>query len=334
MNAAPNVSPAQIMQLITGNWAASAVGAAARYKIFTHLEKTPATPEEIASAAGMPVRAARAVLDAVTGLGLTTVRQGKYSNTPEASAFLVEGKPASLAGMAKMALTSLGELWTALPDALAAGGPKKTGLSESKEDPFWEELVPSIAPLTAPAAMLAAEKLGFARAGEAKILDVGGGSGIFSAMLLQANPKATATQADWPNVNRVGKGFVSKMGVGDRFHTQDGDFHTLDLGSGLYDVAIYSHIAHQESPKSNIEVFRRLKRALKPGGTLVINDFIVDNDRSGPPFALLFHLNMFVATTEGATWKREDYEAWLREAGFSSIRFEPTHGPSTLVLAS
>ena len=100
-----------------------------------------------------------------------------------------------------------------------------------------------------------------------------------------------------------------------------------------WDIVVYSHIAHQESPESNVALFRKVRMALRSGGTLVINDFVLGDDRSGPPFALLFHANMLLLTQEGGTWLAADYRAWLGQAGFTSVSIEPTPTPATLILA-
>ncbi|HKQ88207.1 MAG TPA: hypothetical protein VJS43_15725, partial [Candidatus Acidoferrales bacterium] len=73
---------------------------------------------------------------------------------------------------------------------------------------------------------------------------------------------------------------------------------------------------------------------LKPGGTLVINDFILNDDRTGHPFAMLFASQMLVASKDGFTYRQSDYLDWLREAGFKSAEIVPTPTPSTLVFAS
>jgi hypothetical protein len=134
-------------------------------------------------------------------------------------------------------------------------------------------------------------------------------------------------------VNQFALAAAAEQGVGERFHTLDGDFHTIDFGTNGHDVAIYSHIAHQETPADNIAVFRKLRNALKPGGKLVINDFVVDDDRTGPPFPLIFHSMMLLQSKQGATWREADYRDWLHEAGFTDVTFEPTPSPATLVLA-
>jgi ubiquinone/menaquinone biosynthesis C-methylase UbiE len=181
---------------------------------------------------------------------------------------------------------------------------------------------------------MAAERLGVAKAGPVTWLDVGGGSGVWSAVWLGANKQAIGTQLDWPNVNKIGREFVANFGVADRFQTIDGDFHTTEFGSAKYDFAIYAHIAHMEAPTDNLATFRKFRKALKPGGTLVVNDFVLNDDRTGHPFAMLFASQMLVVTKDGFTYRQSDYRKWLGEAGFKSVDIVPTPTPSTLVFAS
>ena len=332
MSSEEPLSPARIMQIATGGWAASVLAASAIHSIFTHVESGADTVEAVARKASISPRGAGTLLDGLVGLDLLTVSEGRYRNAPDASEFLVEGKDAYFGGFAKILFgESPGR--TALPEVVRTGRPEAPE-AQKPENPFWEELVPAIAALSLPVVLAAAERLGLAQAGPISILDVGGGSGIYSAIWLGMNPKARATQIDWANVNRVAQGLVAARGVADRFLTVDGDFHTVDFGNSEHEVAVYSHIAHQETPASNLAIFRKFRKALKPGGTLVISDFVVENDRSGPPFALLFRSEMLLNTAEGSTWTRADYESWLKEAGFQSVAFEPTDSPATLVFAS
>src|SRR6185295_16920369 len=160
-----------------------------------------------------------------------------------------------------------------------------------------------------PVCQMAADRLGIAKAGAVTWLDVGGGSGVWSAVWLSANTQAKGTQLDWPVVNKIAKGFVGSFGVADRFETIDGDFHATDFGTAKYDFAIYGHIAHQETPADNIAIFKKFKKALKPGGTLVINDFILNDDRTGHPFAMMFASQMLLVSKGGNAWRQADYRS-------------------------
>jgi ubiquinone/menaquinone biosynthesis C-methylase UbiE len=325
-------APDRVMQLITGGWAASIVGAAARHGIFTALESTPDDANGIATRVGISTRGAQALLDGLTGLGLLTLSGGTYRNTPEASSFLVKGRPSYLGALAEVFLDDFGT-WQKLPEAARTGLPTAVYTADVSDNPFWHVLVTAIAPLSIPVARIAADRLALAGAGAISWLDIGGGSGVWSAVWLAINPQALGFQIDWPHVNAIGREFVGSFGVGDRFKTIDGDFHSADFGDARYDYAICSHIAHQESPADNIELFRKCRRAVKPGGTFAVNDFVLNDDRTGHPFAMMFASQMLVASKGGFTYRQSDYRAWLTEAGFESVEFIQTPTPATVVLA-
>jgi SAM-dependent methyltransferase len=325
-------SPERIMQLGTGAWAAGILGAGVIHSVFTHLELGADTTQAVTEEAGLSARGTQALLDGLVGLGLVELIDGRYHNAPEASEFLVEGKPAYTGGFVKFHFADMAR-WSGMPDVVRTGVPIATDTADVTENPFWEHLVPAIAVLSVPSAICAADRLGLANAGPISILDVGGGSGVYSAIWLNINRQARSTQIDWANVNRIAVAFTAERGVGNRFRTLDGDFHTIDFGTAEHDIGVYSHIAHQETPADNVAVFRKFRRTIKPGGTLVINDFVVNDDRSGPPFPLIFDSMMLLQTTHGATWRMADFRAWLTEAGFSEVVFHTTPSPATLVLA-
>jgi SAM-dependent methyltransferase len=325
-------TPERILQLATGVWSAGILGAAASHSVFTRLDNGEDTADKLAKNAGISERGAQTLLDGLVGLGLVELRHGGYHNSAEASAFLIEGRPTYLGGFARVLLADAGN-WSALPEVVRTGVPVVTETYDLPDNPFWEQLVPTIAPMSAPVALAAADALRLKEAGQISILDVGGGSGIYSAVWLGINPAARATQLDWGPVNAIARRLVTQHGVADRFACIDGDFHTTDFGTALYDIGVYSHIAHQEGPDDNAAIFAKFRRALKPGGTLVISDFIVDDDRSGPPFPLLFGSSMLLASKQGSTWCRNDYRTWLAEAGFDDISFQPATSAATLIFA-
>jgi ubiquinone/menaquinone biosynthesis C-methylase UbiE len=333
MTVSTQLTPDKVMQLITGGWATAILGSAAKNGIFDALEGDGGDASTVARKTSISERGAQAVLNGLTGLGLVTLSNGRYRNTPEASAFLLKGKPSYFGGFAEVMTASLKD-WSTLPEAVRTGNPTASATAEMADNEFWHLLVPAIASLSFPVAQMMAERLGIAKAGAVRWLDVGGGSGVWSAVWLGANPQARGVQLDWPTVNTIAKGFVSKFGVADRFETINGDFHEVDFGSGIYDYAIYAHIAHQEAPADNVTIFRKFRKALKPGGTLVINDFVLSDDGTGHPYALMFASQMLLGTKNGNSWREQDYRAWLAEAGFRSVEIVPTPTPATVVLAS
>jgi SAM-dependent methyltransferase len=324
-------SPDRVMQLINGYWATGVLAAAATHGLFTHLENGAGTAAELARSADISERGAQTLLDGLISVGLVELHEGRYRNTPEAATYLVEDTPVSLTRFAKLKLGHMASL-ADLAEVVRVGGPIAAPVVEVANNPHWEEIVKAIAAQSVPAAGIAAEQLGLAEAGAISILDVGGGSGIYSGIWLEANPAARATQLDWAPINAIARRLLDERGVGDRFTTVDGDFHTTDFGTATYDIAVYSHIAHQEGPEDNMAVFARLRQALKPGGALVVCDYVVDDDRSGPAFPLIFASEMLLKSKRGSTWRRADYHDWLVKAGFEDISFHSAP-PATLVIA-
>ena len=325
-------TPERILQLITGGWATAILGSAAKHGIFDALEGEGSDALTVARKTGISERGAQALLHGLTGLGLIKLSNGRYQNTPEAVAFLLKDKPSYLGGMAEVMTDGLND-WSTLPEAVKTGKPTARTTNDVANNEFFPLLVPAIAAMSFPVAQMIAERLNIRNAGTIRWLDVGGGSGVWSAVWLGVNTQARGVQLDWPTVNTIAKQFVSKFGVADRFETIDGDFHAVDFGSGAYDHAIYAHIAHQESPADNITIFRKFRKALKPGGTLVINDFVLSDEGAGHPFALMFASEMLLVTKHGTSWRQQDYRTWLAEAGFTSVELVPTPTPATVVLA-
>lgn len=330
-------TPERILRLSTGAWAASVLATGVQSGVFDHVAAGADTVEALAAAARISARGARTLLDALTGLGLLEVADGRWRNAPEAARFLLRGRPEYLGDYALLEGFQSLPGWQRLPDAVRTGLPVDAGGPPGDQqvpgEGFFEKLVPAILPLAIPPARVAAAALRVAHAGPLEVLDVGGGSGAWALVWLPLNPEATVTQLDQPAVNAVARRIVAQRGLAERFRTWDADLLTTDLGRDRFDVVICAHVAHMFGPRENAALFRNVQRALKPGGTFVIADFVLDDDRSGPPMALLFSANMLLHTAAGACWREGDYRTWLTEAGFHAVRRESTPGPVTLLLA-
>ncbi|HET6338238.1 MAG TPA: methyltransferase dimerization domain-containing protein [Polyangiales bacterium] len=329
------LSPEPILRHVYGYWASSILATSLRCDLFSYLQSSPSTVAELATRASISPRSTQALLDALLGMGLVEkAGPDSYRNTLLASAYLVKGQPEYLGGYAGMILSTWRD-WEKLPDVVASGKPLHRQEDPNPHNPFWEDLVRALAPLSFPPARAAAKSLGIADRQVFDFLDIAGGAGGYSAIWLGLNPKARSVQLDWPNVNAIARSYVTSFGVADRLRTIDGDMETTDLGESLYDCVIYSNIAHGISSARNTAMFRKIKRALKPGGSLMIVGLVPSEERTGSPLLMMFNVNLMLNSEEGGTHVGSEYAAWLREADFSTVQFEGVEElPFTLIFAA
>jgi SAM-dependent methyltransferase len=147
--------------------------------------------------------------------------------------------------------------------------------------------------------------------------------------ILSRDPSAQVTQLDWPNVNAVAKKANKERGLDGKIRFIDGEHHTAPIETTYYDLVLASNFCRFESPRGNQELFAKAYSALKPGGIFVVNDFVPNEERTEPTFALRFSVYTLTHTPEGECWTLSQYSDWLQKAGFKSIEI---HGdiPKTL----
>jgi len=170
-------------------------------------------------------------------------------------------------------------------------------------------------------------------AGARKMLDVGGGSGAYSIAFAQANEKLQVELLDLAEVLPIAQRHIAEAGLGARIKTRAGDLRSDVFGKGC-DLILVSAICHMLGPEGNRDLLRRCHAALAPEGRVVISDFILDADKTGPKHAALFALNMLVGTREGSSYSEDEYVAWLREAGFRKVKRVRLPGPAHLMVGT
>jgi ubiquinone/menaquinone biosynthesis C-methylase UbiE len=152
------------------------------------------------------------------------------------------------------------------------------------------------------------------------LLDVGGGSGAYTIAFLKNSPQLRAVVFDLKNVIPITQEKIREAGVEDRVTFVEGDFYKDPLPVGC-DLALLSAIIHQNSPEQNLSLYRKIYRALRSGGALLIRDHIMDATRTRPPAGALFALNMLVNTPAGDTYTFGEVKEALESAGFTDVEW-------------
>jgi 3-hydroxy-5-methyl-1-naphthoate 3-O-methyltransferase len=334
MPTAIQTTPDRIMQMSHGFWPAAIISSAAGYDFFTHIAHGHATAEAVAAAAGTDPRGTRMVLDALVALEFLTKQQGRYALTPETDTFLVRGRQTSIVDMVAEHPPLLWNDWGRLREALKTGRPVTTLDDAAGGGEFFPKLIRMIMSLSLGPADAVAEHLGVgSKLTGSRILDVGAGSCAWTIPFARRDRTAGITAFDLKPVLAEAAKIVKEHGVADSFQFKAGDYRSDEFGSE-YDVVIFGHICHIETPDTNRQLIARAHRALKPGGRLVIGDLLPNEDRTGPPFPVMFAINMFLHS-DGDTYTFNEYRTWLREAGFSGIESYDTHrAPSPVIIAA
>jgi precorrin-6B methylase 2 len=306
--------------------------AAIRHRVFDVLDSGPRTIQQLHAETHASERGLSAIAHALVGLGfLAKDAQGRFSLTPESSAFLVSTKPGFQGGIIRHCSEQLIPKFLSLNQIVATGKPVEAVNQENTGSEFFHQFVNDIFPMSYPAALTLARHLDLNAA--TRVLDLAAGSGVWGIALAQSSPHVTVTAVDWPEVIPVTRNTVGRFGLAERFAYVEGDLLKADFGSG-HTVATLGHILHSEGAERSRALLAKTFKALAPGGTIAIAEFLVNPDRTGPIGGLLFAVNMLVNTDNGDTFSFEEISAWLAEAGFTNARTLDAPGPSPLVLAT
>jgi (2Fe-2S) ferredoxin/SAM-dependent methyltransferase len=268
------------------------------------------------------------LLDALVSLGFLEKRGDVFANGPLAARFLTAGSRDDARDALKHNL-SLWRRWSTLTAAVRAG--HAVAVTEMGDrDEGWT--VPFIAAMHrggAQRAPLVVQAVG--TQGVRRMLDVGGGSGAYSIAFARASEALRAEILDLPTVLPIADGHVNQAGLADRVTTRAGDLRTDDLGSG-FDLVLLSSICHMLGPEENADLLSRAARALAPEGRVVVSDFVLDEDGTGPRQAVLFSINMLVGTPSGRSYRESEYTAWLGAAGLVDVERVRLPGPAHLLI--
>jgi SAM-dependent methyltransferase len=223
----------------------------------------------------------------------------------------------------------LWDTWSTLTECVRQGRPVAQSPSGQRDEASTRAF---IAAMDRNAKERAAQVVRAVGNGFQRMLDLGGGSAAYSIAFARANPQLRVDLLDVPAVLPLTQEYIRGAELETRIQTHTGDMRTAPLGQG-YDLVLLSAIAHMFSPEENRDLLRRIYEALAPNGRLVLQDFILEPDKTAPDFAVLFSLNMLVNTQGGASYSEPEYDLWLRDAGFRESKRVRLPGPANLMIA-
>ena len=302
---------------------------ACEFGVFDTLGDDFKTAEEVAEVVKAHPKALGRLMNALVSMNLLDKKSGKYCNTKLTNAYLVKANP-NFIGNLKY-INDIWNRWSNLTESI------KTGTAVNYIEPGnrpKEQLEEFISAMHWRANFQAPELIKMINLSKVtKILDLGGGSGAYAVEMAKAKQNIDAYVFDLPEVVPIAEKYIQFKGFDGKVKTIAGNFKTDKIGKG-YDLVFVSHILHSNSFYDNIELLRKVYDSLKVGGTIVIHDFIIDDDRSSPEFQSLFSLNMLVSTPAGDVMTDTDIWILLKECWFSSIEKKDTPFGSSLMFGT
>ena len=293
--------------------------------LFTALGAETLTSEEVAARVGADARATDRLLNALVVAGLTEKEAGRFRNTALGRQYLDRQSEDYLSNLGHIA--NLYKRWATLPEAVRHGGRVTEHTLRSPE-----ETLVFIEAMHRRGRDNADKLIGLLDlSGVQRVLDVGGGSGVYSMAMCRARDGLTAVVFDVPQVTPLTRRYVAEAGMSERVTTMDGDYNEDDFGTEEFDLVFCSAIAHINSPGENQSIAERGAKALRPGGLLVVQDFVMSEDRLTPEWGAVFALNMLVNTQGGDCYTEAEIRGWQERVGLTDIQ-RINSGPSTAMI--
>lgn len=325
------LNPMRVMEISSAYWGSSVLHVASSLDVFTHLAKQPMSAEELASVVQADVRGLEMILIACVGLGLLDKQGEAFSNNELSSTFLVKGQPRYQGGIVAM-FEEWVQAWSHLKDAVVNGQPVVEKQHDQGED-STRHYIMGMLHRGIPQAELLAQEMPLT--GKRHLLDVGGGPGIFSIIFCKQNNGLKASVFDLPQTLKITKEIIQDYQAEDAVNTVEGSYLEDSFGSG-YDAVLLSSMINQEGPDVVEAILRKSFDAMESGGQLLLQEQLLNSEKTGPLLPVLIGLNQLVHTPAGKAYSAQEMVELAQRVGFVDVSYRelPPPSPFTLVTAT
>jgi len=319
--------PMEVMRIASAYWQSKVLHTAVRLDVFTCLKDGPLTVKQLAKACKADPRGLEILLIAVVSLGLLNQENGLYENNRTSNTYLVKGSQKFQGGIVSM-FDSWYPAWGELCEAVTEGKP----VVEKPHDQGPEALKNYIYGMHYRAmgqGDLLAKDIDFSE--RKHLLDVAGGPGTFDIKFCQKNKGLSATVLDLPQTLEITSEIVTSFGMADRITRRPGNYLIDTFGEG-YDSVLLSSMFNQESPEIILEILKKAFKAVDPGGMILVQDQMLNRQKTGPELAALIGVNQLIHTPGGAAYSEKEISNLMETAGFRKIETVTLSEPSPFVV--
>ena len=282
--------------------------------IFTFIGEKKFNSETISKKLNLNINAAERLLNALVALKLLEKENDNYKNTDDSLMFLSKESPSYMAGL--MHSNHLWNTWSHLTNVVRTGIVAHHAEINERGDEWIEAFINAMhyrGKIQAPSQI---SKIDLQNVNS--LLDVGGGSGCFSMEFINRKPELKVAVFDLPNVVPISKNIIEREGYSGKIEHYSGNYTTDELPQG-FDLIFLSAIIHSNSYEINENLVSKCYNSLNENGKIVIQDWIMNNDKTEPAHGAIFSINMLVGVEGGDCYSEKEVSSWMKKAGFSDI---------------
>lgn len=322
---------ARFWRLVNGLPTYFAVLAADELGVFEALAEGPAGAAALAERCGADPARLTGLLVGNVAAGTLEADGEDFTLTALSAAHLVPSRQGYLGPLLRQSPGPF-ENWPSLASTVAGADPP----CEVTREPgtYLRSLVEATFPLQlAVARAVVARELSGRLPEAASVVELGAGCAPWAIAVLESLPRARAFVNDLPGVIPTGARELAARGLADRVTFAEGSYWSVDLPQADADLVVLGHVCRAEGDEGAGSLVRRAAGTLRDGGTLVVTEYLLDDDLSGPAQAQLLGVTMVANTRHGATFTRRQARAWLEGAGLRLVA-EVSPVPPTSVLVA
>ena len=284
-------------------------------KVFSVLKKKSLSAHQIANITKTKVEGIEVLLRALTSMGALKFNKDLYRNTSITYKYFCESSPDFKKGTVMLKLDGREE-YNNLLQTIQKGRDLKN--FDCSDDPKFRTLftyaMHERSDLYAKkiADLVTQNTIG-------KLIDIGAGSGSYSAAILDKDKNATATLMDRAAAIKVARKLHKKKSIYKRLKFINGDLFSDEFGFG-YNTAFLSNIVHIYNINENKVIFKKINRALVDGGRIILYDYFLKDSKTEPYDAAMFAITMLLYTKTGKSYTYSEINSLLKKTGFGHIK--------------
>jgi SAM-dependent methyltransferase len=313
-----------VSNLLVAPWTNAVVSTAVRLDVFSICSGSLMAMEEIASRCGAQPERLEPLLDACSAMGFLLKKDGKYMNTHFSSVYLVEGELLYVGDLIKLQHNESRQ-WDTLLDVIVGSDQKVEDNQGAMHETFIKAMH-NLGSLGEAEALTRAVDFSSCT----KMIDAGGGSGIYSIALCRAYPRLNATILDKKETLAITAGLLANCEESNRITLQEADIEKDSFGEDI-DAVLLSDVIYDVSTAEL--VLRNVRGCLRKKGQLILRGYYADPEHANPLFGALFRVGELVFDSDKRVLTLSSLEEKVLASGFSIIRTAPLTERSFIVIS-